>query len=109
MAEHLIHFILNDVSEPLAAVRTNDDPDTILKAFRAHVSSGKPKSLDVNLLDSSGAYSDTLVIRLAQVAAISVQRNLRVDAVKLTVTTSTEKTAPVKKKAARKTAGKKKA
>jgi len=109
MAEHLIQFTLNDVPEPITGIRTNDDPDAILQAFRENISSGKPEFLDVNALDSGGTYTNTVVVRLATVACVSVKRGVRSPPVKLTVTTSTEKVASPKKKAAKKVARKKKA
>jgi hypothetical protein len=108
MAEHLIYFTLTDVPEPLTGIQTNDDPDGILQALRDHINSGKPESIDVNAVDSRGTYTNTVVIRLAKVAAVRVNRNVRSDRVKLTVTTSTEKSEDIKKKSVKKAARKKK-
>jgi hypothetical protein len=108
MADHSIQFILNDVSEQFGAIRTTDDPDAILQAFHNHIKSGAPELIEVNVLDSMGTYTDTVVVRLSRVASVRVTRGARPGRVKLTVTTSTEKAASPKKKVAKKAARKKK-
>ena len=109
MAEHLIYFTLTDVPEPLTGIQTNDNPDAILQAFRDHIDSGKPESIDINSVDSRGTYTNTVVVRLSKVASVRLNRIVRPERVKLTVTTSTEKSDPVKKKTVKKAARKKKA
>jgi hypothetical protein len=108
MADHSIHFVLSDVPEQFAAIRTTDDPDAILQAFRNHVNSGAPDLIEVNVLDSVGSYTDTVVVRLSRVASVRVNRGTRPARVKLTVTTSTEKSVSTKKKVAKKAVRKKK-
>lgn len=108
MAKHKIHFILNDVPEPFPAVQTQDDPDAILRAFRAHIKSGTPEFIDVNALDSRGAYTDTIVVRLSSVASVRVNRGASPEGFNLSVTTSTVKAASPKKKTVKKAARKKK-
>ena len=98
MAEHLIYFTLTDVPEPLTGIQTNDNPDAILQAFRDHINSGKPESIDINAVDSRGTYTNTVVVRLSKVASVRVNRSVRSERVKLTVTTSTEKSGSIKKK-----------
>ena len=107
MADHSIHFILNDVPEQFAAIRTTVDPDAILQAFSNHINSGAPELIEVNVLDSMGTYTDTVVVRLSRVASIRVTRAARPARVKLTVTTSTEKSVSTKKKVAKKKVAKK--
>ena len=102
MAEHLIYFTLTDVPEPLTGIQTNDNPDAILQAFRDHINQGKPESIDINAVDSRGAYTNTVVVRLSKVASVRLNRIVRPERVKLTVTTSTEKSDPVKKKTVKK-------
>ena len=97
MAEHLIYFTLTDVPEPLTGIQTNDNPDAILQAFRDHINSGKPESIDINAVDSRGTYTNTVVVRLSKVASVRVNRSVRSERVKLTVTTSTEKSGSIKK------------
>ena len=97
MAEHLIYFTLTNVPEPLTGIQTNDNPDTILQAFRDHVNSGKPESIDINTVDSRGSYTNTVVVRLSNVASVRVNRNVRSGGVRLSVTASTEKKASAKK------------
>ena len=109
MADHSIHFILNDVPEQFAAIRTTDDPDTILQAFSNHINSGAPELIEVNLLHSMGTCTDSVVVRLSRVASVRVNRGARSGRVKLTVTTSTEKSVSTKKKVAKKAVRKKKA
>lgn len=109
MADHSIHFILNDVPKQFAEIRTTDDPDTIIGAFHDHINSGEPELIHVNALDSWGTYTDTVVVRLSRVASVRVNRGAKPARVKLTVTTSTEKGVPGKKKAAKKSVRKKKA
>jgi hypothetical protein len=109
MVEHLIQITFIDVPEPITGIRTNDDPDAILQAFRDHINSGKPTFIDVNALDTKGTYTNSVVVRLAKVASVSVNRAVRSEPVKLTVTTSTKKVTTAKKKAAKKVARKKKA
>ena len=109
MTVHLIYFTLTDVPEPLTGIQTNDNPDAILQAFRNHINSGKPESIDINAVDSRGTYTNTVVVRLSKVASVRVNRNVGPERVKLTVSTSTEKSDPVKKKAVKKAARKKKA
>ena len=108
MADHSIHFILNDVPEQFSEIRTTDDPDAIIKAFRDHINSGEPELINVNALDSWGTYTDTVVVRLSRVASVRVNRGARPGRVKLTVTTSTEKSVSTKKKVAKKAVRKKK-
>jgi hypothetical protein len=108
MADHSIHFILNDVPEQFAAIRTTDDPDAILQAFSNHINSGAPELIKVNVLDSMGTFTDTVVVRLSRVASVRVNRGVRPGPVKLTVTTSTEKSVSTKKKVAKKAVRKKK-
>ena len=108
MANHSIHFILNDVPEQFAAIRTTDDPDAIIQAFRDHINSGAPALIEVNVLDSMGTYTDAIVVRLSGVASVRVNRSARPGRVKLTVTTSTEKSVSTKKKVAKKAVRKKK-
>ena len=107
MADHSIHFILNDVPEQFAAIRTTDDPDAILQAFRNHINSGAPELIEVNVLDSMGTYTDTVVVRLSRVASVRVNRGASPGRVKLTVTTSTEKSVNTKKVATKKKVAKK--
>ena len=109
MAEHLIYFTLTDVPEPLSVIQTNDNPDAILQALRDHINSGKPESIDINAVDSRGTYTNTVVVRLSKVASVRVSRSIRSERVKLTVTTSTEKSESIKKKTVKKAARKKKA
>ena len=114
MADHSIHFILTDVPEQFAAIRTTDNPDAILQAFSNHINSGAPEQIEVNVLDSMGTYTDTLVVRLSRVALVRVNRAARPGRVKFTVTTSTDKSvstkkgASTKKKVAKKAVRKKK-
>ncbi len=107
MAEHLIYFTLTDVPEPLAGIQTNDNPDAILQAFRDHINSGKPESIEINAVDSRGTYTNTVVVRLSKVASVRVNRSVRSERVKLTVTTSTEESGSIKKKTVKKVAQKK--
>jgi len=107
MADHSIHFILNDVPEQFSKIKTTDDPDAILQAFRNHINSGAPELIEVNVLDSMGTYTDTVVVRLSRVASIRVTRAARPGRVKLTVTTSTGKSVSTKKKVAKKKVAKK--
>ena len=109
MANHSIHFILNDVPQQLAEIKTTDNPDAILQAFRNHVNSGSPELIEVNQLDSTGTCTDTVVVRLSKVASIRVIRSARPAPPKLTVTTSTAKSVSPKKKVAKKAVRKKKA
>jgi hypothetical protein len=109
MAEHLIYFTLTDVPEPLSVNQTNDNPDAILQALRDHIDSGKPESIDINAVDSRGTYTNTVVVRLSKVASVQVSRGIRSERVKLTVTTSTEKSEGKKRKTVKKAARKKKA
>jgi len=102
MAEHLIYFTLTDVPEPLTGIQTNDNPDAILQAFRDHINSGKPESIDINAVDSRGTYTNTVVVRLSKVASVRVNRSVRPERVKLTVTTSTEKNEGINKKPVKK-------
>ncbi len=108
MAEHLIYFTLTDVPEPLTGIQTNDNPDAILQAFRDHINSGKPESIDINAVDSRGTYTNTVVVRLSKVASVRVNRSVISERVKLTVTTSTEKSKSIKKKTVKKAARRKK-
>ncbi len=108
MAEHLIYFTLTDVPEPLTGIQTNDNPDDILQAFRDHINSGKPESIDINAMDSRGTYTNTVVVRSSKVASVRVNRSVRSERVKLTVTTSTEKSGSIKKKTVKKAARRKK-
>ena len=107
MADHSIHFVLNDVPEQFAQIKTNDDPDTILQAFRDHINSGTPELIEVKVLDSMGTYTDTVVVRLSRVASVRVTRGARPARVILSVTTSTEKNVSAKKKVAKKKVAKK--
>ena len=108
MTGHLVYFALTDVPDPLAGIQTNDNPDAILQAFRDHINSGKPESIDINAVDSMGTYTNTVVIRLSKVAYVRVNRRGRSDRVKLTVTTSTEKGESIKKATVKKATVKKK-
>ncbi len=107
MADHSIHFILNDVPEQFAAIRTTDDPDAILQAFSNHINSGAPEQIKVNVLDSMGTYTDTVVVRLSRVASVRVSRGARPGRVKLSGTTSTEKSVSTKKISTKKKVAKK--
>ena len=107
MTDHSIHFILNDVPEQFAEIKTNDDPDAILQAFHNHINSGAPELIKVNVLDSMGTYTDTVVVRLSKVASVRVTRGARPGRVKLSVTTSTKKGVSTKKNVAKKKAAKK--
>jgi hypothetical protein len=108
MTDHSIHFTFNDVPEQFAEIRTTDDPDAILQAFRNHIISGAPELIEINVLDSRGTYTDTVVVRLSMAASVRVNRGARSGRVKLTVTTSTEKGVSTKKKVAKKAVRKKK-
>jgi len=107
MGDHSIHFTLNDVPEQFAEIRTTDDPDAILQAFRNYINSGTPELIEINVQDSRGTYTDTVVVRLSKVASVRVNRGVTPGRVKFTVTTSTEKGVSTKKKAAKKAARKK--
>jgi hypothetical protein len=109
MADHSIHFTLNDVPEQFAEIRTTDDPDAILQAFRSHINSGAPELIEINALDSRETYTDTVVVRLSRVASVRVNRGARPGRPKITVTASTEKGVSTKKKVAKKAVRKKKA
>jgi hypothetical protein len=108
MADHSIHFTLNDVPEQFAEIRTTDDPDAILQAFRSHINSGTPELIEITALDSRETYTDTVVIRLSKVASVRVNRGTTPGLITYTVTSSTEKGVSTKKKAAKKAVRKKK-
>jgi len=111
MSDHQIHFTLADLPDALAGIKTIDDPDAILQAFRDHLNTGKPESVEINALDSRGTYTNTVIVRLSKVASIQVSRAAVPESFKITLTTAAAAKKSTKKKsvkkAARKTAVKK--